>query len=263
MKRRIVIISDCKDVAYNEMRQSIQNYLDKYNKLNLEIEIEPFVPIANFSMINATFLARLMADIYPSGTIFMTIIGSTKDKTHRIFGETKSGHIFVGANTGIFSWLIKDFGLKCAYLFKEQGWISFGGKYASPKITAQIACGKKYGEIGSPLPKNIALNKINIPLGTIVHIDNFGLMKINQHPLKIKEGTKVDIYLNSIKKLEAVCAERMMDYNDGQWVLYNGSSLNHLPELGRVRMDTSDKDLNAKVGDIITWRIKKNGISKN
>jgi S-adenosylmethionine hydrolase len=256
-KKSIVIISDCKDVSYNEMRQTTRNYVSKFNKDNFEIEIEPLVPIINFSMVNAAFLVRLMAEVYPPGTIFMTIMGPTKSKTHRIFGETRSGHIFVGANSGIFSWLIKDFGLKCVYLFKEQKWISFGGKYVSSKITAQISCGKKYDEIGLPLPKNIRLNKIDIQPGMIVHVDNFGLMKIKQHPLKLKEGAKVDVYLNSTKKLEAVYAKRMMDYDDGRWVLYNGSSLGHMPELGRVRKDTSAKDLNAKVGDIITWRIKK------
>ena len=82
-------------------------------------------------------------------------------------------------------------------------------------------------------------------------------MKIKNAQLNLKEGTKLELFLNSKKFAVGIYAERMMDYSDGTWVLYNGSSLWGMPELGRVRKDTSTLKTKIKVGDNIKWRIKK------
>ena len=55
MKKRIVFITDCVDVAYNELRWVIlSNIKDK------EIEIEPVVPVDPMSIINGNFILRLI-----------------------------------------------------------------------------------------------------------------------------------------------------------------------------------------------------------
>ena len=110
MRKKIVIVSDCIDAAYNEMRQKINSYIDLYG--DFDIEIEPLVPVKNFSMINAQFLTRLMAEIYPPGTIFMTIIGPTRFKSERIFLNQKKVRFLSGQIQGFLAGLLMTLVLK-------------------------------------------------------------------------------------------------------------------------------------------------------
>lgn len=253
-KENIVIISDCTDVAYNEMRRKIINECEKLNNYN--VNVEPLVPAKEFSIINGAFLTRLMADFYPSGTIFMVILNPLKERSARIFGETLKGHIFEGANTGTLNWLIDDIGLKELYEIKDSRFFPFGGKYVHAPIVAKIASGIPYREYGEERDKDF-LTDFSIENNTVVHIDNFGLMKIKGAIHKYKEGTKLRIYKNGKKSIEAVYAKRMMSLDDGTWALYSGSSLNHMPELGKVRYKNGAEELDVKIGDKITWKVIK------
>lgn len=246
MKKRIVIITDCTDIAYNELRGVI---LD--NVKSEEIIIEPVVPVAPFSIINGNFVLRLMAENYPEGTFFSIILNPSKERPARLIGKTKKKNFyFIGANTGVFTWFFRDFGVEELYELNDPGFFPFGGKYVHAPAVAQIAMGKPLREMGHPF--NIEkVVKIDIPIGTIVHIDNFGLMKFIGELVGLNEGDKLEVDVNG-KILTAVYAKRMISRETGEWVIYPGSSLS-LPELGKVR-ENGAKDLNAKVGDIIIFK---------
>lgn len=246
MKKRIVFITDCADVAYNELRGVI---LD--NIKSDEIIIEPVVLVTPFSIINGNFVLRLMAEAYPESTIFSVILNPSKERPARLIGKTKKkGIYFMGANTGVFTWLFRDFGIEELYELNDPGFFPFGGKYVHAPAVAQIATGKPLKDMGRPFDIEKVV-KIDIAGGVIVHIDNFGLMKFTGELRGLKEGDKLEVNING-KILKAVYAERMMSRETGEWVIYPGSSLG-LPELGRVR-ENGAKDLNAKVGDIITFK---------
>lgn len=107
MKKRIVFITDCIDVAYNELRGIILS-----NIKSKEIVVEPVVPVIPFSIINGNFVLRLMADAYPEGTIFSIILNPAKERPARLIGKTKKkSFYFMGANTGVFTWFFRDFGI--------------------------------------------------------------------------------------------------------------------------------------------------------
>ena len=117
MKKRIVIITDCVDVAYNELRGVI---LD--NIKSEEIVVEPVVPVIPFSIINGNFVLRLMADTYSEGTVFSIILNPSKKRPARLIGKTKKKNFyFMGANTGVFTWFFKDFGIDELYELKDPG----------------------------------------------------------------------------------------------------------------------------------------------
>lgn len=246
MKKRIVFITDCADVAYNELRGVI---LD--NIKSDEIIIEPVVLVTPFSIINGNFVLRLMAEAYPEDTIFSIILNPSRERPARLIGKTKGkGIYFMGANTGVFTWLFKDFGIEELYELNDPGFFPFGGKYVHAPAVAQIAAEKQLIDMGRPFDRDKVV-KINLKKGTIIHIDNFGLMKFTGELTKLNEGDRLEVNING-KILNAVYAERMMRQETGEWVIYPGSSLG-LPELGRVR-ENGAKDLNAKVGDIITFQ---------
>lgn len=246
MKKRIVFITDCADIAYNELRGVI---LD--NIKSDEIIIEPVVSVMPFSIINGNFVLRLMAEAYPEGTIFSIILNPSRERPARLIGKTKEKDIyFMGANTGVFTWLFKDFGVEELFELNDPGFFPFGGKYVHAPAVAQIAMGKRLKEMGHQF--NIEkVVKIDTPTGTIIHIDNFGLMKFVGELTGLNEGDKLEVNING-KILTAIYVKRMMSQETGEWVIYPGSSLG-LPELGKVR-ENGAKELNAKVGDIITFK---------
>ncbi len=246
MKKRIVFITDCTDIAYNELRGVI---LD--NLKNDEVIVEPVAPVAPFSIINGNFVLRLMAEVYPEGTVFSIILNSSKERPARLIGKTKEKDIyFMGANTGVFTWLFRDFGVEELYELNDPGFFPFGGKYVHAPAVAQIAMGKPLKDMGHPFDIE-KIVKIDIPCGTIVHIDNFGLMKFTGELTGLNEGDELEVNVNG-KTLSAVYAKRMMSRETGEWVIYPGSSFG-LPELGKVR-ENGAKELNIKIGDIITFK---------
>jgi hypothetical protein len=97
------------------------------------------------------------------------------------------------------------------------------------------------------------LASLEICTGTIVHIDNFGLLKIMGETPKFEEGQKFKISVNGEEKFEARFSNRMMTRDDKDWVLYAGSSLHSLPELGTVRYATGYREFNIQIGDMVTW----------
>lgn len=246
MKKRIAIITDCIDAAYNELRGVI---LDNIG--DAEIVVEPVIPVASFSVLNGNYILRLMADSYPEGTIFSIILNPSKERPSRLIGRTKKKNIyFMGANTGVFTWLFRDFGIKELYELNDPGFFPFGGKYVHAPAVAQIAMGKSLSTMGSAFDVGKVVN-LEVPKGTIVHIDNFGLMKFFGKLDLLEEGDKLEVKVGG-KMLKAVYAKRMMGRETGEWVIYPGSSFG-LPELGKVR-ENGAKELNAKIGDIITFK---------
>lgn len=256
--KKIVVITDCKDVAFNEIRGMLLKHLKHAKE---EIIIEPIVPAEEFSVINGAFLTRLVAEIYdPKTTIFLVILNplnTTRKDRARIIGETKNGFKFVGANTGTLNWLIKDFGIKRLYELKREkltgeNFVSFGGKYIHSPAAAKIALGTDFSELGEE--KNIEfLTDFQILKGQVVHIDNFGVPKINGDLKNFKEGEILNILLNDKKIISAKYTNSMKDLPDGTWAIYPGSSLNNLPELGKVREKNSAQKLGIKIGDIIKF----------
>lgn len=250
-KKTVVVITDCKDVAFNEMRRIIINECTKIGCHDVEVEL---VGVSEFSIVNAAFLARLMADYYPAGTVLSVVINPQKERSARIYGETSNGIKFFGANTGALNWLLEDFGHTALHEIHDPGFISFGGKYVHAPNVAKLVAGVPLHEFGRSFAAE-SLNVLDIPQGTVVHIDNFGLLKIKGDAPSFDEGTRLKVFVNGEYKLSAVFAQRMMSREDREWVIYPGSSLHSLPELGTVRYPDGYKEIGIKIGDVIRWEI--------
>lgn len=247
--KRVVVITDCKDVAFCEIRRQILSECEKLG--NSYTQVEPLVPAEEFSITNGAFLARLMAEHYEQDTLFMLVLNPCKQRPKRIFGQLLNGVYFEGADTGTLNWLFNDFGIKSLYEIKESKFYPFGGKYVHSPTVAKMVSGIPFEEYGKEIGKE-ELCDFSIPKGAVVHIDNFGLMKIKDEFPNYQDGTKVKIFVNGKDSVDAVISERMMNYDTGTWVLYPGSSMT-LPELGKVRCKDCTKEINVQIGDVITW----------
>src|SRR3989338_8952167 len=146
MKKRIVFVTDCVDVAFNELRTVVLSELKKPD----EVEIEPVAAVKPFSIINGNFILRLMAEIYPEGTVFSIILNPLKKRPARLIGRTKKKNfLFMGANTGVFDWFLRDFGVAELYELHDPGFVSFGGKYIHAPTIAKMVEGKLLNEMGN------------------------------------------------------------------------------------------------------------------
>jgi S-adenosylmethionine hydrolase len=248
-KKTVVVITDCKDVAFNEMRRIVINECAKLGVEEVEVEL---VSVAEFSLVNAAFLTRLMADYYLENTVFSIVINPQKHRSARIYGELNNGIKFFGANTGALSWALNDFGYKSLYEVHDPGFVSFGGKYVHAPNVAKLVAGEPMDSFGKVFDDK-DLSALDISNGTIVHIDNFGLLKIMGETPKFEEGQKFKISINGEEKFGAKFSNRMMTQDDKDWVFYAGSSLHSLPELGTVRYAEGYKEFDIKIGDKVTW----------
>ncbi len=249
MKKHIVFITDCVDIAYNELRAITISELNKLNPED-EIVIEPVVKVKPFSVINGSFVLRLMAESYPDNTIFSIILNPLQSRPERLIGKTtKKNFSFAGANTGLFNWFLNDFGISELYELKDPGFLPFGGKYVHAPAVAKIASGVPLEELGTIFNRN-KLRDLNLETGTVVHVDNFGLIKFTGILPQLEDEEKVEILVND-QKLDVVYSTRMMNRETGEWVIYPGSSMG-LPELGKVRQNGA-MSLKIKEGDIIKF----------
>ncbi len=254
--KNIVIITDCRDVASNEIHAVLQTHLDLYKS---DARISPMVYAPNFSVSSGSFLVRLMAESYkPETTIFLVILNAletNRSARARIIGKTKNGFTFVGANTGTLGWLIQDFGIDSIYESSTEGldgadFISFGGKFIHTPICAKIAAGVDLQKIGRPFD----VDRLTLPHflpGQILYIDNFGVAKFyGDFPKNLKEGDSFDLQINGGPISEAVFSKSMKNLPSGTCAIYPGSSLG-LYELGVVR-GSAQEVLGFNIDDIIS-----------
>lgn len=248
-KKYVVNITDCVDIASHELYAVLIREVESES----DVVVPPIVPIfPEFSVINTNFAVRLMADSYPENSILMTTINAEKTRPMNVIGRTKERNIvFIGRNMGSFDWLTKDFG--CAELYdltrhNIAGFVSFAGKYTTAKIAAAAARGAPLSDLGDPIDPD-SIIRMNLETGTIVHVDNFGMMKFIGDIGPTQTGDIFDINIKGIG-FQAIYNPRMMSQETGQWVLFPGSSFG-LCELGQVR-DLGAKKLGVNVGDIIT-----------
>ncbi len=251
MKKKIVIITDCVDVAYTEMKLIIESECLKMWYSDLEFSL---VPISEFSIINASFLVRLIAEVAIPWTILSVVINPQRNRSSRIYWELKNKVLFFWANTWALTWAIEDLWVNSLYEIHDPGFISFWGKFVHAPNVAKLVAGKDFDEFWVPFLFE-KLTSLEIPDWMIVHIDNFGLMKIKWTVPQAQNGQSFRIYKNWEYILDAVFANRMMSLDDKQRSLYAWSSL-AFPELWSVRNKDGYKEINAKIWDIITWELQ-------
>jgi len=259
MKTRIVIITDCNDIASNEIRAKIISVLETVD-IEDRVVIEPIIFCKEFSLINCAFMIRLLAESYnPESTVFLVVVnGLPTCRAHRarIVGRTKNGFRFIGENTGSLSWLFEDYGIGEVYEFSScnldgEDFISFGGKYFHAPKAALIASGECLSKNGTLFLES-RLAKCDIPWGTVVHKDNFGVLKIRHSLPEIEEGEVLDAFVNGSFFCRVIFSKSMKNLPDDTWVIYKGSSFG-LTEFGCVR-NAHTIGGSIEIGDIITFQ---------
>ena len=269
MIKHIVLITDCCDVAAEQIKARIIRMLGYYN---LDVKIyNAFTP--PFQINNGMFLAKLLADEVPEGdnTLYLAILNPLREKPKRIFGKLKNGSWFVGADTGIFSLLFNTFGIEELWEVKNQKHYPFGGLHIHTVVASKLLCGAKKEELGEKIPDQ-NIKTFSPKEGEVVHIDNFGLSKIwlREKDMGISENMPIEVEIfdsssNLKKTINGIYSNRMMNYEDNSLMVYPGSSFlnsnykdndekyrrSGLIEIGLVRKPKSSEALGIELEDII------------
>lgn len=267
--KNIVLITDCTDVATEQIKARIARILKEKN-IDFKIYLA-FTP--PFQITNGMFLSKLLCEEMPDGeeTLYLAILNPLKEKPKRIFGKLDNNSWFVGADTGIFSLLFQEKGISELWETKNHCHYPFGGLHIHAVAAANLLCGQDKKLVGDPL--NIQTANIYSPKeGEVVHIDNFGLSKIwlRHSDLNFEENTPVIVRIydsnkNLKNEVKGFYSNRMMNYEDNSLIVYPGSSLLELKlkgdnekyrksgliEIGLVRNPESSKTLKIQLGDII------------
>jgi S-adenosylmethionine hydrolase len=249
---RLVILSDCTDVAVNEIRFSIDAFFGAGRK---GFVIEPSVAIAPWSILNGSFLIRLLAESAPKKTVLYAVINPLPDSFERVIGVCKTREIaFVGRNTGVFGWLAQDFGIKKLIEISQDPYVAFGGKNIYPKAVAAAIRGDHLDSLGPALDHSAIRDIERVP-GTILHIDNFGIAKFVGKPSGFAQqdtpiGKKFFVRINGRECMTARYVKQLTAAETGEWVVYDGSSLGGLPEMAQVRANGT-RNFGLQIGDRI------------
>ncbi len=128
--------------------------------------------------------------------------------------------------------------------------VSFAGKYVTAKVAAAAALGTPLSELGEAIDPD-GIIRLGLKPGTIVHIDNFGMMKFTGDMGPTSPGDRYEVTVGK-NKINAIYQPRMMSLETGDWAFFPGSSFG-LFELGQAR-DLGARKLGIKVGDVISWK---------
>jgi len=251
MIRRVIILTDITDVGKTEMALRISDA-----ELNDRVEIH-FVKVKKFSIVNTIFLFRLLFDSAIEGDIFLVVMDPRYNSKSResLYVRTKNNINCFIPNNGIISWVLNDFGIKDSYLIPvnqdNKDFPTFNGKYKyAPAINSFLKDINFVEKLTKFSIKDIVTTNINE--GEVVHIDNYGNLKVYFSDKNIYKKENIKVNIND----KEVDVKLSYDFNvseDGTPVFYSGSSLDGLLELALIRDSFAEK-FNVEIGDVIKIR---------
>jgi len=220
------------------------------------------VAVRKFSIINCAFLVRLMAESLPRGSVIVGCVDPRIPGINRIPIAVYFSSIdlyFVGPNTGTISMLLDSFRSDTIIHLSYNDWNKnqFLGRNLFSPVAGKLIAGapiESFGEIISIED----IYHLNFPKYTILHIDNFGNLKINCRISQLPVNKFSSINVNGIP---AIFAQDFKDITNtqtiepDQLIVTVGSSLDFL-EIQRKAQNTAAigaaELLKVEVGDEIS-----------
>jgi len=277
----IQIITDIVDQSYNEMYAIMRGVADRIT--DEQVDFAPLVPVTGMSITHGAFLTRLMAKSYLSPVVMFTNVAPHQThKTDIIAKITGKDMIVMGSNNGCFDWINRDFGFdylaevtvkkpfvingEIIYLpgedppadydnrfDKDAIHKTFGAHVIYGPIAVGLALGVDYEKFGEDRDKDFVV-PLDIMEGEIVHIDNYGNLKI-YGKLEAKPGSTIKIFAKGglLAQAEYVTG-RMMSSPTGTFVIYPSTSLPHMIDVALIRGNAAMR-LGLAIGDVLTYRV--------
>jgi S-adenosylmethionine hydrolase len=172
----IVLLTDfgTRDWFVGVMKGVIKSICPVAELIDLCHEVEPQ------DIRQAEFILRVSRDYFPHGTIFLCVVdpGVGSDREPVIVHDEAAGHIFVGPNNGLFSFLGDHAQPYVIAAPRESGQLSatFHGRDLFAPAAARLAAGADVSELVSDTTFIVRLeSRVHAAgEGEILHFDRFG-----------------------------------------------------------------------------------------
>ena len=214
----------------------------------------------------AAFNILAAHDSFPDGTIHVAVVDPGVGSNRSPIVVEAGGHIFVGPDNGIFSFVCESYeptvrAVTNERLFRHPVSSTFHGRDVFAPVAAAIARGVRLNSLGpqiddwvklpSLVPNSVGADEL---FGRIIHIDHFGNCVTNFTVVDVADpdGSDLKIKDRSVRSFRRFFAE---ERDDGEAVFAYWGSAGFLEVA--VRNGSAAKALNAHVGDGVSVRIRK------
>lgn len=194
--------------------------------------------IPPFDILSAAWTLHTAYRYFPSGTCHLAVVDPGVGTSRDVLLVKKDGHLFVGPDNGIFSFLYPAEVFEV--LWRPEGPVSptFHARDVFAPVLAKVALGADPGTLGRVREDPV---RIDIYAPMIVAIDRFGNVITNVDSIHLKEGFSLTIGSTRIEGI----ADTYADLPRGKMGLIHGSA--STIEIA-VNQGNAAQALNARVG---------------
>jgi S-adenosylmethionine hydrolase len=148
---------------------------------------------------------------FPEGTVHLAVVDPEVGSERKPLCIESGGHVFIGPDNGIFSWVLERFGsynariIECREFFRKPLSSTFHGRDVFAPVSALIAKGYLTHEntgrntkiVLDPFPG--PENDKNTITGSVIFIDSFGNIITNIHQKDISGAEHIEIQAGKFK----------------------------------------------------------------
>ena len=201
-----------RDAYAAQVKAVILSHVPDAQIIDITHDIEPY------GIVSAAWLLSTTYPHFPQGTVHLAVVDPGVGTDRAILEVRKKGHVFIGPDNGIFSFLYPADEVR-EITWRPEGAVSstFHGRDIFAPLAARILAGHGLGLPGVPKHDPVAFD-VKSPM--VVHIDTFGNVITNIPCNDLKAGCSLEV--NGMKVTAA--AGTFADIPEGGLGLICGSA---------------------------------------
>lgn len=174
--------------------------------------------VSPYDIISAAWLLFTSFSYFPEGSIHLCVVDPGVGTSRAVLTVQKEGHIFVGPDNGVFSFLYPGQAV-IETIWRPEGPVSstFHGRDIFAPVVAEILKGVSPESLGPPMNDPAAFD---ISRDMVVHIDRFGTVVTNIPCVKLQNGCSVTCGSSKVDRI----AGTFSDIPPGALALICGSA---------------------------------------
>ncbi len=247
MKTKIItFITDFGDeFALSQLQAVALSINPKVKLITISNQITPY------SINEGAFVISQAKQFFPSGTIFVGVVDPGVGTNREGIIIQTSQYTFIGPNNGLFYEAVKDCQFKVFKIIEKKvnksHSTTFHGRDVFAKLAAFLSTNKKIADFAEQIDQE-RLIKLTLKPNQILHIDDYGNLKVNNFCDNFKLGDQLTIKTHD-QSIKVPFVQTFGQVKPGELLAYKGS--HNTLEIAK-NLDSINQVLNLKVGDIIS-----------
>jgi len=198
--------------------------------------------VSPYNIREGAFTLLMSSRDFPAGTIFVAVVDPGVGTARKaILLETNNGKFFIGPDNGLFTLVMREFGIKQVREIINTEWMrqgkqstSFHGRDIFAPAAATLASGKSVEGAGPELKQYVTLPiqqavvKNKKVIGEVIFIDRYGNIQVNfdaemLEKISIRQGDYVKVKIGNKEKI----CKFVTTYGDvkvGEYLILNAST---------------------------------------